>query len=81
MASLSSSAGWDGGALQLWTGFSHTRIHTAGGAYTIWLYCNTSIVVYLFGQLWFFLWLVLLIATLFFFLLVFLKSGVSYMKQ
>lgn len=35
---------------------------------------------FLFGRLWFFLWLVLLITTFFFFLLVFLKSSVSYMK-
>lgn len=46
MPSLASRAGRDGGTLQSWTGFSHTSIHTEGGAYTLWLYCNTSIVVF-----------------------------------
>lgn len=43
---VASLASRDGGVLQSWTGFSHASIHTEGGAYTLWLDCNISIVVF-----------------------------------
>lgn len=56
----------------------HNHTYWRRCLYTGYIVTHLLLCVFFFGRLWFFLWLVLL--TLFFFLLIFLKSGVSYMK-